>query len=695
MDVKSVLIIIKQKKKQKQQYKNNNTIVYITSDNATLPSNSSNILINGDGFSSGSTIVLFSQANSGNNKPYCSSLQISPFNQIVCEKAQSLVNGALFAQVFAFGIYSRPNQTQIATIDDSPVVGGSNPVSLSAISSSQMSIFGSGFSPNYWENSVQLFGGKGQPISSSLFSISAASNETLLVLDLGAASIQSAIGNTLQNISAIVSKWSGERISSNQPILVSQIIPFVSSSIQNLATNIPSITINGFGFVSSIDNNTQIQVQLYQNQSTPSCYSIAFISASQIVCENPKGLIADEALSATVLIDGEWSSTFPTQIAFIMPQPTITTNSNNLGMNADFLTIQGANFDNTSFPASTATTQVFLSIPGSQNFICAIYSLTSTEIVCSNLSLQATGSIFATVSSFGGNSSSIEVAQIVSPPSIIIPSPLMQLFTNSTEFTLTVIGASTIASQNSIELSIRSSKKKKRNIYDSLTLNPTCLITSATSNSLTCSNLTGLEVGYLYANVFVYGGSSGWVEFANISLPPPPPLPQHSSPHHSSPHHSSPHHSSPHHSSPHHSSSHHSSPHHSSPHHSSLHQSKSKSQISGIGINNNQIVIIGSSVGAAAAALLLLFILIFVIFIIIIIVVVITKKKRKKNAPIYDQELQTSVSQNIMAEGLFVCFFLLFTSFLFTSFLFLFFCSSLFQFIIFSFLILLFSHSIR
>ena len=126
----------------------------------------------------------------------------------------------------------------------------------------------------------------------------------------------------MENISAIISKWNGRRISSNQPILVSKLVPFISSSSnQKFATNIPSITINGQGFISFINNNTQIQVQLYQQQqnssssSSPTCSSIYYINSSQIVCENPQNLISNggrqqqgglgEGLFATILIDSE------------------------------------------------------------------------------------------------------------------------------------------------------------------------------------------------------------------------------------------------------------------------------------------------------------------------------------------------------------------------------------------------------
>ena len=49
---------------------------------------------------------------------------------------------------------------------------------------------------------------------------------------------------------------------------ITTIVPFISSSNQKLASSVPSITINGQGFISFINNNTQIQVQLYQQQQS-------------------------------------------------------------------------------------------------------------------------------------------------------------------------------------------------------------------------------------------------------------------------------------------------------------------------------------------------------------------------------------------------------------------------------------------
>ena len=352
--------------------------VSINSNSSFLASNASDILITGNGFSPNSTIYLFPQGSSGNS-PACSSIDYISFNQIICQEAQNLTNGGLFAQILnSFGGYSShpSNQTQIATIDDSPILDPSL-FSITPINSNQILINGNEFSPNYWENSVELFDGNGNSISSSLFSISSLSNQTDLILDFGNYSLLD-LDFKLENISAIVLKWNGRRISSNQPILVSKIVPFIEPTISNyLAINFGgSITINGEEFVSSINNNTQIQVNLIQSSAIPqpSCSSISFVDSYQIICEAPQNLIPNQDLFATILIDSEWNSTFQTQTATIVPRPTI--------------------------------------------------------ITCSNLSLNETGFLVAQVSSFGGNSSYVSVSQIVNPPFIIPPNPILQLFTN-------------------------------------------------------------------------------------------------------------------------------------------------------------------------------------------------------------------------------------------------------------------------
>ena len=108
-----------------------------------------------------------------------------------CQNVQNLVNGALFAQVLnSYGGYSEPNQTQITTIDDSPILDPSS-FSITPINSNQIQISGSGFSSNFWENSIELFNGKGKSIpnnnnnsTTTLFSINPSlSNETSLILD--------------------------------------------------------------------------------------------------------------------------------------------------------------------------------------------------------------------------------------------------------------------------------------------------------------------------------------------------------------------------------------------------------------------------------------------------------------------------------------------------------------------------------
>ena len=238
---------------------------------------------------------------------------------------------------------------------------------------------------------------------------------------------------------------------------------------------------------------------------------------------------------------------------------------------------------------------------------------------------------------FGGNSSSVSVSQIVNPPFIIPPNPILQLFTNSTSFTIDASGISNISSQNYIQLStIPYSKKKKRNIEEiyssSSSSNPSCQVSSVTLTSLTCSNLTGLVAGELFAQIFVFGGHSSIIHFANISNPPLPPPPPSS---HSSKHQSA-------------LSSFHVSP----SNLQSLHKKSSSNHqvIQNNNKNNSNGTTIGIAVGVSLAAIFLVLLIIFVI-IILVIILVLRKRKRQQNLD-SGIEMSESKTHSILQEGI-------------------------------------------
>ena len=69
-----------------------------------------------------------------------------------------------------------------------------------------------------------------------------------------------------------------------------------------------------------------------------------------------------------------------------------------------------------------------------------------------------------------------------------------------------------------VELSQGISKRKGITIKNDLQSQstPTCIVTSTSLNSITCSSLTGLVVGDLFAYIINYGGKSNNILIANI-----------------------------------------------------------------------------------------------------------------------------------------------------------------------------------
>ena len=148
---------------------------------------------------------------------------------------------------------------------------------------------------------------------------------------------------------------------------------------------------------------------------------ISSINSTTIVCQFTQPSNQTGPLEAQVLSNSTWQIKISqqVQIATILPSPTVTFSVAYLAINAQFLTIEGAGFDNISTPT---TSSAQLSISGSSTSTsCQIYSVTSTQIVCANLSFSIIGNLEALVYSFGGSSGTpVQVAQIVNPPVIIV-----------------------------------------------------------------------------------------------------------------------------------------------------------------------------------------------------------------------------------------------------------------------------------
>ena len=145
--------------------------------------------------------------------------------------------------------------------------------------------------------------------------------------------------------------------------------------------------------------------------SSGSCI-ISQQNESFIVCEiNQQPEIGN--LTATItsrFLNSVFFTSIPTQIATLVPAPTINQNSSNLAINAEFLTIIGSGFDNSSLDA----TQVSLSFyNGISNPNCDIFSISSEEIICTNLNLKEKGNLLAIVNSFGGSSENTIISNIV------------------------------------------------------------------------------------------------------------------------------------------------------------------------------------------------------------------------------------------------------------------------------------------
>src|SRR3989338_7620746 len=152
-------------------------------------------------------------------------------------------------------------------------------------------------------------------------------------------------------------------------------------------------------------------------------------------------------------------------------------------------------FDNSSL----ISTQISLSFAGgSTNPNCNVFSITSTQIVCSNLGFTEIGVLLASIISFGGSSGNPTVIATIVPQPTITTST-SKLAKNSQFLTIFGMGfddSSLISTQISLS-------------FDGGSTNPNCDIFSITSNQIVCLNLGFTEIGVLFASVISFGGSSG------------------------------------------------------------------------------------------------------------------------------------------------------------------------------------------
>ncbi|MCX6982630.1 MAG: cadherin-like domain-containing protein [Verrucomicrobia bacterium] len=176
----------------------------------------------------------------------------------------------------------------------------------------------------------------------------------------------------------------------------------ITPSTANRAINAPTIVINGGGFSTTLGNNTVV----FDNGAAG---NVTAASATQLTVSFTTQPAATGPLNATVTVTGT-GTTGPTQVATIVPAPTVTANAANRAINAPTLVINGTNFDTT---AANNTVAFNLGAVGN------VTTATATSLtVTFTTPPSATGSLTADVTVFGGSSGATQVATIVPAPTV-------------------------------------------------------------------------------------------------------------------------------------------------------------------------------------------------------------------------------------------------------------------------------------
>ena len=256
--------------------------------------------------------------------------------------------------------------------------------------------------------------------------------------------------------------------------------PIVTSSTNSLAINSTTLTIAGSGF-DPVGSNTVT----FNNGAVGTVASASANSLTVNLTTLPSTI---GSLTATVTSFGVASTTV--QVATIVAAPTVTlSTTNNLAINATTLTIAGTGFNTTAgnnlvtFSSGTGT----------------VTSATTTQLTVTFATAPSLGNLTAIVTSFGGASTSVQVATIVAAPTTttLTSSVNPSVFSQSVTFTATVAVTSpgTVTATGSVQF------------FDGQT---SLGIVNLTSGSATSAAITNFGVG-THSITAVYSGSSSFV----------------------------------------------------------------------------------------------------------------------------------------------------------------------------------------
>jgi hypothetical protein len=377
---------------------------------------------------------------------------------------QPTSGGPLTANVTTFAGSS--GAVQVATIIAVTITPNTANLAQNA---TQLIINGTGFSATPANNTVVLSSGT---------AVVTASTATQLTCTLGGPPSLGALNAT------VTVSGSG----SAGPTQVATIVgsPTVTPNTANRAINAPTILIAGTNFSATPADNT-----VAFNLGATGTVTAATTTQLTVSFTTPPSTTGP--LTANVTVFG--GSSGATQVATIVPAPTVTLNTADRAINAPTIVIAGTNFS----PTPADNTVVFnLGATGS------VTAATATQLtVTFSAQPGATGSLTADVTTFGGSSGATQVATIVGAPTVTMNTT--NIAQNAPTITIGGTNFSATPANNTVVFNLGAAGT----------------VTSSTATQLTVTFTTPpSSTGPLTAVVTSNGGSSGApVQVATVTVP--------------------------------------------------------------------------------------------------------------------------------------------------------------------------------
>ena len=264
-----------------------------------------------------------------------------------------------------------------------------------------------------------------------------------------------------------------DTLSSGALVQVATVRPIITSSTANRNADATSVTIAGFGFDTTLANNTVVfgsGAEGTVTAATPTSLTVTFADGRKPAASNLTAQVTTNSISSGTAV----------QIASVVP--LVTTSTANVGINASTLEINGVGFD----PIASRNVVAF-----NNGAIGTVTNATATRLtVTFSTKPTSVGSLTATVTTNSvASGSGVQVANMIG----VINSTTTTRGGDESTLTINGFGFSTTAANNILTFSSGA----------------VGTVTNATTTALTVSFSTRPKAGNLTASVVTQGVNSG------------------------------------------------------------------------------------------------------------------------------------------------------------------------------------------